>query len=173
MNKAYGESGTQFQGNIADQIYVQLHYSSAPYAIASESYPVNLNIDGTSSLILPSSFNATYYIAIRHRNSIETWSSSPISFSATTINYNFSDAANKAFGNNLKEFSGKYLIFTGDVNQDGIVDSGDMIPMDNDAATFVIGYVLTDINGDGLVDSGDMIAVDNNATSFVTKASPE
>jgi len=65
-----------------------------------------------------------------------------------------------------------FAIFGGDVNQDGLVDSSDMIAADNDASTFVSGYVNTDVNGDGLVDSSDMIIVDNNSSEFVSIHKP-
>ena len=42
-----------------------------------------------------------------------------------------------------------------------------MIDCDNDGAIFAGGYLNTDINGDGVVDSSDMIIVDNNNAAFV------
>jgi len=51
--------------------------------------------------------------------------------------------------------------------QDGLVDSSDMIDVDNAGAGFAIGYIATDINGDGIIDSSDMIIIDNNATGFI------
>jgi hypothetical protein len=47
------------------------------------------------------------------------------------------------------------------VNQDGLVDSSDMITVDNESAAFTTGYLPEDINGDGLIDSSDMIYLDN------------
>jgi len=32
--------------------------------------------------------------------------------------------------------------------------------------------VITDVNGDGLIDSGDMILVDNNAAAFIASVLP-
>jgi hypothetical protein len=69
-------------------------------------------------------------------------------------------------GNNLKEVSGKYLIFTGDVNQAGIINSTDLTQINSTAANYLTGYISTDINRDGLFDAGDMILVDNNASNF-------
>jgi hypothetical protein len=52
------------------------------------------------------------------------------------------------------------------VTQDGIVESGDMTPIDN--LNFSFGYgSQEDTNSDGLIDSGDMTIVDNNAYNFV------
>ena len=40
----------------------------------------------------------------------------------------------------------------GDVNQDGIVDSGDMNPIENASVALTMGYIAEDVNGDGLID---------------------
>jgi len=58
------------------------------------------------------------------------------------------------------------------VNQDGIVDSGDLIPVDNDASAFLQSYNPTDANGDGIIDSSDMILLDNNSSLFIAKITP-
>jgi len=68
--------------------------------------------------------------------------------------------------------SGVWALYTGDVNQDGQVDTADMSLVDNDSAGFNTGYLTTDINGDGIVDTADMTYVDNNSSSFVTSSTP-
>jgi PKD repeat protein len=172
MNKAQNEFGDQFPGTVADQISVELHSATSPYGLVAGPYTVNLNTDGTVVTTVPSSFNGSYYLVIKHRNSIETWSAAPVSFSGASVNYDFTLAASQAYGDNLKAMNGEYVIYGGDVNQDGIVDSGDMIFVDNDAALFVTGYIATDINGDGLIDSGDMILLDNNSSLFISLIRP-
>jgi hypothetical protein len=67
---------------------------------------------------------------------------------------------------------GTAVLFGGDVNQDGNVESTDMINCDNDGATFASGYLNTDINGDGVVDSSDMIIIDNNNGAFIGAVLP-
>ncbi|PKO97554.1 MAG: hypothetical protein CVU14_10685, partial [Bacteroidetes bacterium HGW-Bacteroidetes-9] len=115
---------------------------------------------------------SSYFIVIKHRNSIETWNNNPVSFSEATISYNFTDAATSAYGANLKPIAGKFVIYGGDINQDGQVDSGDMTPVDNDAAGFVTGYLSSDANGDGFVDTADMTLLDNNSSMFVGTITP-
>jgi hypothetical protein len=44
----------------------------------------------------------------------------------------------------------KWCLFSGDVNKDDLVDSGDPGIVDNDNANYVSGYTATDINGDGM-----------------------
>ena len=56
------------------------------------------------------------------------------------------------------------MIWGGDVNQDGIVDTGDMNPVENASTNVIMGYVAEDVNGDGIVDTSDMNIVENNST---------
>ena len=67
---------------------------------------------------------------------------------------------------------GGYAIFAGDVNQDGIIDSGDMLPIDNDAANAASGYLFDDVNGDGLIDSSDMLPIENSAAQAIGTITP-
>jgi len=122
---------------------------------------------------IPAAVNGMYYIGIRHRNSIEVWSSLPVNFGLVSIiNYDITTNASQVYGNNLKQIGSRYVIYGGDVNQDGLIDSSDMIPVDNDSRIFNTGYLDTDVNGDGLVDSSDMIILDNNGSLFVARITP-
>ena len=172
LNKAQNVEGDQFEGNVADQIGIELHHSTPPYATAVGPYIVNVNTDGTVQVGIPAALSSSYYVVVHHRNSVETWSGSAIAFNQPVITYNFTTSANQAFGSNMKLVSGKYLIYGGDVNQDGYVDTGDMTPVDNDSANFASGYLNTDVNGDGFVDTGDMTIIDNNSAGFVGAVTP-
>jgi len=125
-------------------------------------------------------FNApsgTYYIVIRHRNSIETWSKSggePFVI-GTPMSYNFTNIVTKAFGNNMKQvdaFPVRFGIYSGDVNQDGIIDAGDISAIENDASNSVSGYIPTDVTGDDFVDGSDVSIVENNAVNSVGVITP-
>ena len=131
-----------------------------------------LATDGSLSLTLPVSLNATYYVTIKHRNSIETTTPTALSFAGSVISHDFTTGVTKAFGDNLKLISGTAVIFTGDVNQDGTVDTGDMIPVDNDSFNYATGYLASDVNGDGSVDTADMIFIDNNSANYVGTQHP-
>ena len=123
-------------------------------------------------MVIPASLGSSYYIVVKHRNSVETWNSNPLSFGGTTVSYNFSSSAGQAFGNNLKLIAGKYVVQVGDINQDGIIDANDFVAVDNDAANFLSGYLNTDVNGDGFVDEADFTMVNSNASVFVGKITP-
>ncbi|MBK6966718.1 MAG: hypothetical protein IPH20_23180 [Bacteroidales bacterium] len=172
MNKAQNSGGDQFPGTIADQITLELHNASFPYATAGGPFTVDLNTNGSASLTIPAAFNGSYYLVLKHRNSIETWSANPLSFAGSTISYSFSSGASQAFGSNLKEMGGFYVIYGGDVNLDGSVDTGDMSPVDNEASAYSTGYLPADVNGDGVIDTADVTIVDNNGGNYISVAMP-
>ncbi|MEI6747853.1 MAG: M28 family peptidase [Bacteroidota bacterium] len=172
MRKAQDASGDHFAGTTADQIAVELH-DAANYNTIVYSVPdANLSTTGAVAITVPASHSSSYYITIKHRNSIETTTAAPVSFAGATINYSF-DGPAKAYGGNLIQMSGGvYAIYGGDVNQDGLLDAGDMAPVDNLSASASSGYLPEDANGDGLIDSSDMAVVDNNSSMAVGVAKP-
>ncbi|MCK9616836.1 MAG: lectin like domain-containing protein [Lentimicrobiaceae bacterium] len=172
MHKVQDNSGNKFPGKIADQITVEIAQNTSPYSVLYTIDSVNIDTTGHFTAAFPKNYSSSYYLIVKHHNSIETWSATPVSFSGGTANYNFTDNVSKAYGSNLKDVSGTFVIYGGDANQDGFVDSGDMTPVDNDATNFAMGYLATDINGDGFVDSADMTIIDNNAANFVSAMFP-
>ena len=157
----------------ADQVTIELHNESNYSTIEYTSGPVNLSTSGNISVTgIPAIHNGSYYITIRHRNSIETTSAIPVSFISNTISYDFSTAASQAYGNNLKLMGTVYVIYGADPNQDGIVDGTDMALIDNASTAVLVGYNPEDVNGDGIVDGSDMAMVDNNSTAIVSVQKP-
>lgn len=172
MRQAYDASGPHFGGGIADQITVELHNSANYSVIAYTSALSNLSTSGNSTINIPLEYNASYYITVRNRNHIVTTTAVPVSFSGSSITYNF-DVPAKAYGNNLKMTTdGQYVVFGGDVNQDRLIDAGDMIPVDNLSASFGTGYVAADVNGDGIVNDTDMNLLFSNSNNFVGAITP-
>jgi hypothetical protein len=114
-----------------------------------------------------------YYLHLRHRNSIETWSKFPVAFTTGyAVPYFFTDDASQAFGDNEVLEAGYYCIYSGDVNQDGIVDGSDLGIIDNESFNFASGYVDGDLNGDEIVDGADGAICDNNTYNFISKITP-
>ena len=165
-----------------DTFKVYLRNSVFPYNIVDSSKAVNdVTSPAVSSYVLHTYFSnvsegVNYYIVLKHRNSIETWSSTVQSFTGGTMYYNFTDNAGRAFGNNLKLLTSSpfpiYGIYSGDVNQDGTIDASDLSDTDNDAIAGLSGYVPTDVTGDDFVDAADMSIVDNNAFNSVSEVRP-
>ena len=163
MNQAMNEDASQFPIPIADKISVELHDASNYSHILFTASNVNLSVNGAASVTIPAIYHDPYYITIKNRNSIETVSASPVSLVGSITGYAF-DGVLKAYGSNLQPFpDGTWAIISGDVNQDGIIDSGDAALVDNAARFATTGYITEDINGDGLVDASDMNIWDNHA----------
>jgi hypothetical protein len=174
MNQAMDEYGPHFGTGIADQVTVEIRNASDYSDIKFTAGPVEIATNGEIIVnTIPSTYSDSYYITIKHRNSIETTSAAPVSFAGSSINYDFTTGGSQAYGDNQKDAGGGYFaIWGGDVNQDGIVDSGDMNPVDNLSTAITFGYVAEDVNGDGIVDSSDMNIIDNNSTAIIMAQLP-
>jgi len=120
--------------------------------------------------------NVPYYIEVRHRNALETWSADPVTFVSDNASIAFSVDDIYAYGNNEilvdTDPYDVFAFFSGDVNQDGTIDASDLALIDNDASNFVGGYVVTDLTGDNFVDGTDFAIADNNAANFVSAITP-
>ncbi|MDR3669129.1 MAG: dockerin type I repeat-containing protein, partial [Ignavibacteriaceae bacterium] len=155
---------------IPDSVSVELHDASS-FALVDQDKEL-LSSAGTGTFKFYSAVNGTnYYIVVKHRNSIETWSASAQSFSSNLLSYNFTTSASQAYGSNLVLQSGKYCIYSGDVNQDGQVTSDDFTGVDNDNTNFDY-HIANDLNGDGQVTSDDFTCIDNNNSNFISKNVP-
>ena len=173
MNMAQDEIGNHYGTGISDKIDVEFHSSSAPYTVKYAAYELDLKTDGICTINLPSKFQSSYYIVIKNRNHLETWSKTAVSFAATSVNYDFTISDSKAYGNNLKQLStGVYAIMAGDVDANGLIDETDINTIQSDATSFSLGYLTSDVNGDGVVDALDLILTDNNAAHFVMLLKP-
>jgi hypothetical protein len=81
-------TGLSTDNTIVDTVRVELHAISPQYSMLAATNGI-LHTDGTMTVNFPATFmNGDYYIVIRHRNSIETWSKFPVHLGSTT-NYNF------------------------------------------------------------------------------------
>jgi len=167
MRQAQNASGAQWPVGVADHITVELHDATNYSNIVWSATDVPLSTNGSAIISVPPAYSGTYYITIRHRNSIETTTSTAVSFAGSSIARTFA-LRSSVFGSNLgASGDGYYVIYGADVNQDGIVDTGDMNDVDNGSTAILIGYNLPDANGDGLVDTSDMNIVDNNSTAII------
>jgi hypothetical protein len=172
LHQAYNESATQWPVGIADHITVEFHEASDYATIIYSATDVELSTTGTTTVNLPAIHNGLYYITIKHRNSLQVVSASPVSFVGNTIAKSFGTPAD-VLGGNLKQMSDLgYALYGGDVNQDGFINLQDMIAAESDASVFSSGYLQADSNGDGTVDSSDLILIDNNASLFLEAITP-
>ena len=74
--------------NYCDTITVNLHGTNSPYGLVI-SRKALLFTDGTAQVKFPSSLaNGSYYVSIRGRNTIETWSKVPVTIGGNS-NFDF------------------------------------------------------------------------------------
>jgi len=161
-----------------DSVQVNL-WSAANLSSATPDYSVTavLHTDGTLTAVFPgATLNNNYYVALKHRNSIEVWSAEPVTI-ASTGSYDFSTSLSSAytdgFNDAMKSVSGgKYALYGGDVNQDGTVDLYDAQITDNGSANLLFGYDASDCNGDGSTDLYDLQLIDNNSSLLIFSSRP-
>jgi len=155
-----------------DTMVAFLYNSSAPFVLIDSARSILDSVTFFGSFSFTNAVSGNYYISVRHRNSLETWSKSGgESYTAGSImNYDFTSTITQSFGNNLVQLTNSPLLFAvygGDVNLDGVIDGADASIIDNDAFNFASGYVASDVTGDRFVDASDASTVDNNAWNFV------
>ncbi|MEO8666788.1 MAG: hypothetical protein ABI462_14955 [Ignavibacteria bacterium] len=158
-----------------DTITVNLRDFNSPYAIVDSAKCV---IDSITFSGLPEFQNAspgTYYIEVKHFNSIETWSK-PAGFvfnPYSAMNYDFTSSGSQALGGNQTLVGSKYCIYTGDVNQDKTINLTDVLSVYNNSTSFVSGsYLPSDLNGDSIVNLADITLCFNNSIQFVSVIEP-
>lgn len=163
---------------VVDTVKVFLRGDTPPYPLEvgvkgetpDDNYTFRYTFDSAS-------FASSYYLQIKHRNSIQIWSANPVTFDflSGSLRYDFTLSADSAYGSNQVQVDStplRFAMYSGDVNQDDIIDGTDTQLIDNDAAAFVSGYVVTDVNGDDFVDATDAALAGNNADNFIGAITP-
>ncbi|MCO5256200.1 MAG: fibronectin type III domain-containing protein [Lentimicrobium sp.] len=153
----------KFSGTTVDTLSVYLAEADAPWAYLFAAHEVNINTDGSMVISVPAAFSGSYYIVIDHHSSVETWSAVPVDFSGTTIDYDFTTAAEQAYGSNQKSMGTVWALYSGDVNDDEYIEFLDVVPIYNLSTTGFFGYSLFDIDGSGYIEFFDYIMANNNS----------
>lgn len=153
-----------------DSIRVELRSPIFPFQLLASTTAL-LATNGMATCNLPVG-EGSYYIVVKHRNTIETWSSAPGALQQNTL-YDFTTSAGKAYNSNQVEVEpGIWAFYSGDINQDENIDLLDLGLLESDISQFLFGYYPTDINGDGNIDLLDSPIVEANINSFVFSAHP-
>ncbi len=171
-----------------DSADVELRDMNAPYGVVY-SVRTLLNTDGTATCVFPA-VSGSYYIAVKNRTSVQTWSASPVLFAGSPVSYNFTTSESQAYGAGgfptaMKEVAtGVWAFYSGDVVADENVDLLDLGLQETDISDFAFGYeylitnvnypgvIGTDINGDGNVDLLDSPILENNISNFIFSNHP-
>lgn len=158
-----------------DTVRVFLRNSSSPYTIV-DSAKAFTDPSGSAVFNFSSIVNGVpYYIQIKHRNSIETWSKTTQAFNSNNLSFDFTSVNSQAFGNNMVYADASpiaYAIYGGDMNQNGSIDLTDVLSIYNDANAFLNGYVNTDLTGNNITDLNDLLIAYNNSVNFVAMVIP-
>jgi hypothetical protein len=160
--------------NIADTVIVELHQNTPPYSLVYSTRAL-LETNGFSHVV----FSGTgangnnYYVVVKHRNSISTWSSIPLTMSNAGVSYDFSSSQAQAAGANMQDDgNGVFLMFSGDVNQDGSVNFNNYPDLDIGSSNGDLGYLPADLNGDSSVDFNDYPLIDFNSNTGIIEVTP-
>ncbi len=149
-----------------DTALIQIRSSVAPYPELDTERVILDSLSLTTTFITNVS-PGNYYIVIKHRNSLETWSKpggEPLG--SGDYFYDFTSSASQAYGNNLVLKNGLYCIYSGNLNDDNVIDADDMLIMDNAVYNYASGNNIANLNGDQIVDIDDMAICDNNARAI-------
>ena len=155
---------------MTDTVTIQLRNTIAPYEVMY-SYRTLLLTNGYATVNVPSF--GTYFLVVKQRNGLETWSKNPVSPGIFSTSYNFTTSQDKAFGDNQVELQpGIWGVFAGDLYPDGNIDLLDLLAMDDAITNFNSDYLIADINGDGNVDLLDTPLIQENIRNFVYSVHP-
>jgi len=161
-------------GAESDTVKVELRSSADANLLVDQSTsPLDINGNGSFNFTTAIA-GQSYWIVVKHRNSIQTWSAAPVVMNSSTA-YDFTTSAAQAFAGNMvdQNLEGIWSMYTGDLNQDEFIDIFDFPDFDFDNQAFVaFAYVATDFNGDGFVDIFDFPVFDANNQSFIFSIHP-
>ena len=156
---------------VAD-VTVELRDATDPNSIVATTTAV-LKTNGDAVCTFTSAPSGSFYLCVKGSNFLETWTALPVTVGTTAVSYDFSNAANKAAGDNMALLATDiYGFFSGELNGDGNIDNGDYSIWETDANNFEFGVFATDLNGDGSVDNIDYSIWETNANNFVFSLRP-
>ncbi|MCI0473035.1 MAG: hypothetical protein L0Y76_05560, partial [Ignavibacteria bacterium] len=146
--------------HIRDTIRVYLANATTPFALKDSSLAY-IDSNGTASISFEKAPNGVYYIVIKHRNHIETWSSNAMSFATgLTTNYDYTNLITKAYGNNMKQVGSAFVLYGGDANADGFINPADYEVFKSQFG--LDGYINADFEGDTFADGYDTPIIYSN-----------
>ncbi len=170
MRTVLANQGIGFSITNVDEVTLELR-NPTTLALAATTTAM-LQTDGIANCIFNSVISGAYYLVVKHRNSIQTWSTNPVTITPTT-SYDFTDAITKAFGSNMIQLeTGVFGFYSGDINQDGFIEGSDFPTLLNDSDNLSEGYFTTDLNGDGFVEGSDFPILLNNSDNLIESVHP-
>jgi hypothetical protein len=143
-------------------IKAYLRKAVSPFNLIDSSEIISSDSSFTNTFTFNNAPTDKYYIVFHKPNCIETYSreGGDSLIRGSVINYyDFTSAITQAYGNNLYFAESLYCIYSGDINQDGLIDIIDLLDVLNHSNEFSSVNDSTDINEDGITDLNDMITL--------------
>ncbi len=159
---------------IADKIDLELHQATAPYASVCSENNLALATNGIVTSAMPCADSSDYYIAIKNRNHLQTWSAVPVPFNNQNITYDFTMDAMQAYGLNgqVQVAPNVWAFYLGDIDHGGWVDALDFNMFEPDLTAGSVGFYDADFDGGGWVDALDFNLFEPRLTEGVSSQWP-
>ena len=165
-NQGVGVSTTD-----VDDVTLELRNVSTLALVASTTAILQTN--GLAVATFNSAISGSYYLVIKHRNALQSWSANPITVSSSTPLYDFSTSSLQAFGANMVAVEPSvFAIYSGDLDNDGFIDLPDYSFWETNYNDGSVGSFSTDLDGDSFVDLPDYSIWEQNYNNGVTSAYP-
>jgi hypothetical protein len=166
LNQGVGSSSTD-----VDTVTIELRNATTYELVTSTTAMLQTN--GNAVATFTTAPSGSFYIVVKHRNALETWSADSVTVGASPSTYDFTTSSDKAYGDNMKMLAlGVYGFYSGDINQDGFIESLDFPSLFNDSDNLSEGFFATDLNGDGFVESLDFPLLFNNSDALIELLRP-
>jgi hypothetical protein len=145
-----------------DSITLELHQPVSPFSCYKKAVSL-LSITGSAAFEFDDVIGGKeYYLVLRHRNTLETWSSAPVRV-LNNMTYSFSLSASNSYGSNVCNMGdGNFALWSGDVDQNGTIDHTDISSIESSSILFTTGYDQDDITGDNMVELTDYSLIESN-----------
>ena len=165
---------------VPDTVTVEFRKTGSPFNLV-EQKKIYLSSTGTGTVSLTTVKNDTsYYLVVKHRNSIETWSKIGKSFTSNLLDYDFTTAETQAYSDGvssnlpMKQIGSKWCFWSGEVTNSYFIEFSDLIQVYN----FYLlgledpGYYVEDVTGNGYVEFDDLVLVYNNYLAEIWSQNP-
>lgn len=161
---------------MSDTVTAYLRNINPPYSLIDSAKGVIDSLTFISKFIFKQATTGSYYIVIKHRNSLEVWSKTGgiVYEKFTSMNYDFTSGQSQTYGSNSVQIGSVWCMINGDCNGDNYIDGSDYLEIFNHYDEE--GYLIGDTNGDMYIDGSDYLQIFNyyniGAVTPLISASP-
>jgi len=157
--------------SVCDTLTIKLLDTAGTYSTLYSASSV-ISTNGYGSFDFPNLPHRSYFIQLVHRNALTVFSKYPVRFDSAFVSYDFTALPLRLCNRAKLSDDGYALMYSGDVNQDGLIDVNDLNELAVLAGLFIWNYSYGDINGDGTVDGYDFVISENNFRDSVSAGQP-